>query len=201
MAIETTVRTHTLKTDPDVFDAVASGEKTFEIRWNDRGYQVGDVLFLRKTRYTGAQMIEGLPLEYIGDPIRATVTYVLQGPVYGLAHGWVIMGIAVAAPRPEAVRQADLPRCKLCQREPFVSQSGFASHPVGNTCCPMWGVRMTSAQWAILMIVPEPAIAYDSLTVKEAKEHLAKGITYAQRANENSGLYKPKLNPKMGEQQ
>ena len=107
MAIETTVRTHTLKTDPDVFDAVASGEKTFEIRWNDRGYQVGDVLFLRKTRYTGAQMIEGLPLEYIGDPIRATVTYVLQGPVYGLAHGWVIMGIAVAAPRPEAGQKPD----------------------------------------------------------------------------------------------
>lgn len=100
MAIETTVRTHTLKTDPDVFDAVASGQKTFEIRWNDRNYQVGDELILRKTRYTGEQMIEGLPLEYIGEPIRATVTYILHGPVYGLARGWVIMGITAAAPRP-----------------------------------------------------------------------------------------------------
>lgn len=95
----------------------------------------------------------------------------------------------------------DMPACRLCQCEPFVSQSGFASHPVGNACCPLWGVRMTSAQWAILMSVPETAIVYESLTVREAKEYLAKGITYAQRANENSGLYKPKLSSKMGEQQ
>jgi len=95
----------------------------------------------------------------------------------------------------------DLPRCKLCGAEPFVSQSAFATHPVGNASCPQWGVKMTSAQWAILMSVPEPAVVYESLTVREAKECLAKGITYAQRANEPSGLYKPKLNPKMGEQQ
>lgn len=95
----------------------------------------------------------------------------------------------------------DMPACRLCQCEPFVSQSGFASHPVGNACCPLWGVRMTSAQWAILMSVPETAIVYESLTVREAKECLAKGITYAQRANEDSGLYKPKLSSKIGEQQ
>ena len=50
--------THELKTWPDYYDAIARGLKTFEIRQNDRGYKVGDVLFLREwnphTRtYTG----------------------------------------------------------------------------------------------------------------------------------------------------
>lgn len=45
----------------------------------------------------------------------------------------------------------DLPRCKLCQCEPFVGQSGFALHPVGNASCPQWGVKMTTAEWTALM--------------------------------------------------
>ena len=84
---------HELKTDPEVFDAVKSGEKTFEIRLNDRNFKVGDVLFLRKTKHTGAQMLTGMPLEYTGDELRRTVKYILYGPIYGLAADWVIMSI------------------------------------------------------------------------------------------------------------
>ena len=85
---------HELKIDPEVFEAVAMGIKAFEIRKNDRGFQVGDELMLRKTRYTGAAMkLHGAPLEYTGDELTVKVSYVLRGPIYGLADGWVILSI------------------------------------------------------------------------------------------------------------
>lgn len=50
--------THGLKIQPDYFKAVFMGNKTFEIRKNDRGYKAGDVLILKEwvpetKRYTG----------------------------------------------------------------------------------------------------------------------------------------------------
>lgn len=50
---------HELKTDAKVFEAVKLGEKTFEIRKDDRAYAVGDLLILRKTVHTGAEMAAG----------------------------------------------------------------------------------------------------------------------------------------------
>lgn len=76
-----------------MFDAVATGVKTFEIRKNDREFQVGDILRLRRTRYTGEEMLNGKPLEYSGVIEDVGVTHVLRGPIYGLADGWVIMSI------------------------------------------------------------------------------------------------------------
>lgn len=87
------MKTHALKTDPLVFDDVAKGLKTFEIRKDDRGYQVGDRLFLERTRYTGAEMQAGFPLEYTGEKLTAIVTHILKGPMYGLAESWVILSI------------------------------------------------------------------------------------------------------------
>ena len=90
----TVMKTHDLKTDPEVFDAVLKGDKTFEIRKDDRGFQVGDELILRKTKFTGEQMRAGSPLEIEGFPCVVRVKYILRGPCYGLAEGWVIMSIA-----------------------------------------------------------------------------------------------------------
>ena len=84
---------HELKTDRKVFDDVAAGLKTFEIRKDDRGFAVGDVLQLRQTRHTGKEMTEGAPLEYTGAVCEVGVSHVLRGPIYGLADGWVIMSI------------------------------------------------------------------------------------------------------------
>jgi len=39
---------HDLKAWPEFFDALASRRKTFEVRKNDRDYQLGDVLLLRE---------------------------------------------------------------------------------------------------------------------------------------------------------
>ena len=86
------VEVHELKTDPKVYDDVMSGRKTFEIRFNDRDFKVGDYLLLRKTYYTGEEMKQGKPLKYLDDAM-VRVTYLLKGPIYGLKAGWVIMGV------------------------------------------------------------------------------------------------------------
>ena len=42
------VREHDLKVAAAYFDALESGEKSFEVRRDDRGFQRGDVLLLRE---------------------------------------------------------------------------------------------------------------------------------------------------------
>jgi hypothetical protein len=120
-------KTHELKTDPEVFEAVAKGLKTHEIRYNDRDFQVGDTLKLRETFYTGAEMKAGKPLAYTNRDIVVTVTHVLTGPIYGLAEGWAILSIAappgaldevVEAAETAITRWGELQR----QREPVTQQ-------------------------------------------------------------------------------
>lgn len=94
---ESPAATHELKTDSDVFQAVQSRKKTFEIRFDDRGFQLGDVLNLKETKSTGSEMKSGAPLVYTGNAISVIVKHILKGPIYGLREGWVIMSIEIAA--------------------------------------------------------------------------------------------------------
>ena len=74
--------THDLKSWPEFFNRLWSGEKTFEIRKNDRGFRVGHTLLLREwTQRYG----------YTGREITSTVTYILGG--LGLKDGWVVMAL------------------------------------------------------------------------------------------------------------
>lgn len=84
---------HVLKTDPHVFQKSWDGLKNFEIRYNDRNYQVGDVLRLRETRYSGEEMKQGKPLEYTDRVLTVEVKYALDGG-YGLADGWCILDVS-----------------------------------------------------------------------------------------------------------
>ena len=93
------MKTHELKTDPAPFDEVAAGRKTHELRKDDRDFEVGDTLRLRKTRYTGAAMASGAPLEYTGEEETKTVSHILRGPSYGLAGGWAILSLNVEVDR------------------------------------------------------------------------------------------------------
>lgn len=84
---------HELKTDPEVFKAVFDGLKTYEIRKDDCGYQVGDELWLQETAHSGQEMAAGAPLFYTGKIMAVEVTHILRGPIYGLMDGWAIMSI------------------------------------------------------------------------------------------------------------
>ena len=86
---------HELKTDPDVFDAVARETKTFEIRKADRPFKRLDALHLRRTAHTGLEMAAGAALEYNGPEAIVRVVGILNGPIYGLEDGWCIMSIVM----------------------------------------------------------------------------------------------------------
>lgn len=79
---------HNLKCHPEPFEMVRIGVKRFEIRYNDRGYQVGDILRLYKH---DPQTDAGQGLE--GIPVQVWVTYILEGGQYGLEPGYIVMGI------------------------------------------------------------------------------------------------------------
>lgn len=85
---------HELKTDPEPFSASLRGDKPYEIRLDDRGFKSGDMLVLRETKHSGAEMANGAPLEYTGRVLTGCVTEVRSG--YGLKDGWVILGVRAA---------------------------------------------------------------------------------------------------------
>ncbi len=83
---------HTLKTDPHVFEANWEMIKQFEIRLNDRDFQIGDELCLRETTHSGAEIKAGAVLRYTGRATMATICFILQG--YGLQDNWCILQLA-----------------------------------------------------------------------------------------------------------
>mgnify|MGYP000102844115 CR=1 FL=1 len=80
---------HDLKTDPEVFQQSLDGVKPWEIRYNDRSFQVGDTVCLKETKHSGAEMKAGASLEYTGRELTKTITNVVSG--YGLQDNWVVL--------------------------------------------------------------------------------------------------------------
>ena len=86
------IRVHELKIAKDYADSVHFGDKTFEVRLNDRGFQKGDIVrFIPLNRLGVEDRVH--PLYYK----EYEITYVL-GSFYGLAQGYVAFGIE---PMPE----------------------------------------------------------------------------------------------------
>lgn len=77
---------HKLKTWPASFKAVWDKDKTYELRKNDRDFQVGDILLLQE--YDPQRM------RYSGRWVRAEVGYMTRpGTFPGLEEGNVIMAL------------------------------------------------------------------------------------------------------------
>lgn len=76
-------RRHKLKLAKMFFEDVRLGRKSFELRKNDRDYQIGDILELR-------EMDNGEPT---GRVIEKEITYILEG-FAGLKEGYCILALA-----------------------------------------------------------------------------------------------------------
>jgi hypothetical protein len=88
--VEREILEHELKVWIEFFDPLASCDKPFEIRQDDRDYRVGDILFLREWDHEKE--------EYTGREIRREVTYradreSLRSLGGALATGIVVLGI------------------------------------------------------------------------------------------------------------
>jgi hypothetical protein len=79
----TFLKYHHLKTWPVYFQAVVTGEKTFEIRKDDRDFKVGDILMLHEW--------DPETKEYTGRSTRKRVTYIAHGGL--VPEGMVVMSI------------------------------------------------------------------------------------------------------------
>lgn len=79
-------KVHDIKILPDFADAILDGDKTFEIRENDRGYQRGDGI-----RF---EVVGKRPSDSLGDHLISKklfeITYVMNG--WGLKNGYVVFG-------------------------------------------------------------------------------------------------------------
>lgn len=64
------METHRLKTVQPYFEQCWRGKKNFEIRENDRGFQVGDEVFLME--------YDEQKDELVGRELRGEITYVLE---------------------------------------------------------------------------------------------------------------------------
>jgi ASC-1-like (ASCH) protein len=73
---------HELKLATDFFGSVSAGNKTFEIRFNDRNYKVGDTLVLKE--------FNTFTEEYTGRVIEKKVTYITN---YAQQDGFIVMSI------------------------------------------------------------------------------------------------------------
>lgn len=78
---------HDIKIDPQFFTPVATRQKPYEVRKNDRDYKVGDTLNLLEYD----RKLE----QYTGRRILARVTYLVQGGDYGIAAGYVVLTVAI----------------------------------------------------------------------------------------------------------
>lgn len=84
--------THELKSWPEFFEPILNGAKSFELRVNDRDFQVFDLLWLKEW--------DPKTKNYSGRQCFRSITYVEEGlgpgciePLKGLLRGYVILSL------------------------------------------------------------------------------------------------------------
>jgi len=77
---------HDLKTETEYYQAVEAGIKTFELRVNDRNFQVGDMVRL-------VEVVSGVPTGRKIPPKE--IIYILRGGKFGLPETHCILQLEV----------------------------------------------------------------------------------------------------------
>lgn len=80
------MKTHRLKTIQPFFSLIKLGIKTFEVRKNDRDFEIGDYVYL--------QEYDKILDQYSGHEIKAVITYVLKS-FDGLDDGFCVFSFRV----------------------------------------------------------------------------------------------------------
>lgn len=83
---------HELKTLRGYFQEVLDDNKTFEIRRDDRGFNVGDTLRLREWTFQDENTVDEMGV-YTGRELSVEVTYIFVGGFYGIKPGYCVMSI------------------------------------------------------------------------------------------------------------
>jgi hypothetical protein len=78
---------HELKCWPAPFQAMKDGVKAYEVRKNDRGFAVGDDLYLRE--------FDPETSTYSGRVLGGEVTFMTNGGTFGLPDELCVLGVAV----------------------------------------------------------------------------------------------------------
>ena len=76
---------HKIKIEKPYADAVLSGDKTFEVRYDDRGYQKGDLIEFNVIDHNDNEINHPL------NDKTFLITYVLHG--WGLKPDWCVFSI------------------------------------------------------------------------------------------------------------
>ena len=84
---------HELKCFPNYYDAVARGDKNFEVRRDDRGFQKGDVLILQRTDPDKPHRVKTDYSGKVVHELKRRVSYILTGGQFGIEPGYVVMAL------------------------------------------------------------------------------------------------------------
>lgn len=91
------MKTHKLKLGIEFWDVVMAGQKTFEVRLNDRGFQKGDQIIFEKVDKSG--------LSLLTESEVFEIRYVLSG--WGLQDGHVAFSIRPKPDQTETKEQGE----------------------------------------------------------------------------------------------
>lgn len=86
-------KVHNLKIKPKYFNDVVKGLKTFEVRYNDRNFKVGDIIVLEEFDNRG----------YTGKYLNCEITYVMDDMEF-MKENYVVLGIRLRLDRGAVVR-------------------------------------------------------------------------------------------------
>jgi hypothetical protein len=141
--------THNLKIHPAYFDPVRLGQKTFEIRLNDRPFEVGNkVVFCEfESDKTG-----GKGGGYTGRYIEAWITYKMACEnFHAIAPGYCVFSFAL---RPSS--------CDGCKAGMGVDDVHWPSRNGGTVCQTCWERECSELWWKHIEAMHEAGLLEES---------------------------------------
>ena len=80
------MKNHQLKILSEYFNEVVSGNKTFEIRLNDRNFKVGDSL----------ELLEHDGNDFTGSSASGKIKYIFSDTKFGLQPNWCVFSFEIS---------------------------------------------------------------------------------------------------------